>query len=93
MLPEKSLEELEMDLMVDQSMLRRLEDIEYWRKRAGWYDDEVSMKEFNNGVYDTYYQLDDDEIILIKFVQNVIQRIVLGGRIWIDTDIDPMIRR
>ena len=46
--------------MVDQSMLRRLEELDYWRQRAGWYDDEVSMKEFNNGVYDTYYQLDDD---------------------------------
>lgn len=62
MLPEKSVEELELDLMVDEGMLRRLEDIEYWRKRAGWYDDEVSMKEFNNGVYDTYYQLDDDNV-------------------------------
>lgn len=38
---------------------RRLEDIEYWRERAGWFDDDESMKEYNNGVYDAYYQGDD----------------------------------
>eukprot|EP00339_Tiarina_fusa_P019024 CAMPEP_0117010090 /NCGR_PEP_ID=MMETSP0472-20121206/8987_1 /TAXON_ID=693140 ORGANISM="Tiarina fusus, Strain LIS" /NCGR_SAMPLE_ID=MMETSP0472 /ASSEMBLY_ACC=CAM_ASM_000603 /LENGTH=195 /DNA_ID=CAMNT_0004712545 /DNA_START=157 /DNA_END=742 /DNA_ORIENTATION=+ len=57
---EKSLEELQMDLAVHKNLRRRAEDIDYWRKRAGWFDDDISMKEFNNGVYDTYYQADDD---------------------------------
>jgi len=38
---------------------RKLEDVDYWRKRAGWYDDDASMLEYNQGVYDTYYSLDD----------------------------------
>lgn len=42
---------------------RRVEEIDYWRKRAGWFDDDVSMREFNNGVYDTYYQIDDDQAL------------------------------
>ena len=42
------------------NLRRRTEDIDYWRKRAGWFDDDVSMKEFNQGVSDTYYNLDDD---------------------------------
>ncbi|CAB9521415.1 expressed unknown protein [Seminavis robusta] len=42
---------------------RRAEEIDYWRKRAGWFDDDVSMREFNNGVYDTYYQIDDDAVL------------------------------
>jgi hypothetical protein len=49
-----------MDHRVHKNLRRRNEDVEYWRKRAGWFDDDVSMKEFNSGVYDTYYQLDDD---------------------------------
>lgn len=40
---------------------RRTEDVDYWRKRAGWFDDDEAMRDYNNGVYDTYYQLDDDE--------------------------------
>lgn len=39
---------------------RRTEDVEYWRKRAGWFDDDIRMGEYNNGVYDTFYQIDDD---------------------------------
>jgi hypothetical protein len=39
---------------------RRAEEADYWRKRAGWFDDDASMKDYNNGVYDAYYQLDDD---------------------------------
>ena len=35
------------------------EDYEYWRKRAGWFDDDVSMQEYNSGVYNTYYDADD----------------------------------
>lgn len=46
--------------LVNKNLRRRTEDVDYWRKRAGWFDDDVSMKEFNNGVYDTYYQVDDD---------------------------------
>merc|ERR1712238_583612 len=38
------------------------EEIDYWRKRAGWFDDDVSMREFNNGVYDVSYQIDDDGV-------------------------------
>lgn len=39
---------------------RRTEDVDYWRKRSGWFDDDQAMKDYNDGVYDTYYQLDDD---------------------------------
>lgn len=39
---------------------RRVEEAEYWRKRAGWFDDDASMQDYNNGVYDSYYQLDDE---------------------------------
>ena len=35
------------------------EEYDYWRKRAGWFDDDVSMQEYNNGVYNTYYDMDD----------------------------------
>lgn len=51
---------------VQERLLRRiqrqrlLEDVDYWRKRAGWYDDDESMLEYNKGVYDTYYSLDDE---------------------------------
>lgn len=34
---------------------RRVEDVEYWRQRAGWFDDDAAMKDYNNGVYDTYF--------------------------------------
>lgn len=40
---------------------RRAEDVDYWRKRAGWFDDDAAMKDYNVGVYDAYYQLDDDQ--------------------------------
>lgn len=39
---------------------RKTEEVDYWRKRAGWFDDDVKMMEYNNGVYDTFYQMDDD---------------------------------
>lgn len=41
---------------------RRLEDanVDYWRKRAGWADDDETMKNYNQGVYNTYYLGDDD---------------------------------
>jgi hypothetical protein len=45
---------------VRRAMRRRTEDVDYWRKRSGWFDDDKAMKEYNDGVYDTYYQLDDD---------------------------------
>lgn len=41
---------------------RKLEDVEYWRKRSGWYDDDESMREYNSGVYNSYYSIDDDQI-------------------------------
>ena len=35
---------------------RRLEDVnvDYWRQRAGWADDDATMKSYNQGVYNTY---------------------------------------
>jgi hypothetical protein len=45
---------------VRHALRRRTEDVDYWRKRSGWFDDDKAMKEYNDGVYDTYYQLDDD---------------------------------
>eukprot|EP00547_Thalassionema_nitzschioides_P002644 CAMPEP_0194212702 /NCGR_PEP_ID=MMETSP0156-20130528/12743_1 /TAXON_ID=33649 /ORGANISM="Thalassionema nitzschioides, Strain L26-B" /LENGTH=207 /DNA_ID=CAMNT_0038940575 /DNA_START=51 /DNA_END=674 /DNA_ORIENTATION=- len=39
---------------------RNLEDVDYWRKRSGWFDDDASKVEYNSGVYDTYYNVDDD---------------------------------
>lgn len=36
------------------------EQINYWRQRAGWFDDEETMEEYNQGVYETYYEYDDD---------------------------------
>uniref|UniRef100_A0A7S2IBV1 Uncharacterized protein n=1 Tax=Helicotheca tamesis TaxID=374047 RepID=A0A7S2IBV1_9STRA len=38
---------------------RILEDVNYWRQRAGWADDDTTMQEFNQGVYDSYYAMDD----------------------------------
>lgn len=40
---------------------RELEDVDYWRKRAGWFDDDTSMKDYNTGVYSSYYSADDDK--------------------------------
>jgi hypothetical protein len=42
------------------NLRRRTEEIEYWRQRAGWFTDDESMREYNQGVYDTYYELDDN---------------------------------
>lgn len=47
-------------LLIRSHLRRRTEDIAFWRKRAGWYDDDQSMREYNSGVYDAYYQADDD---------------------------------
>lgn len=45
-----------------QSHQRRLdEELEYWRNRAGWFDDDVAMAEYNNGVYDKYYNSDGED--------------------------------
>jgi len=33
-----------------QRYLRRVEDVEYWRQRAGWFNDDESMKAYNEGV-------------------------------------------
>ncbi|KAL7527925.1 hypothetical protein ACHAWF_005730, partial [Thalassiosira exigua] len=40
---------------------RRLEDVDYWRKRAGWADDDESMKSYNQGVYNSYYAGEGDD--------------------------------
>lgn len=43
---------------------RRLdESVSYWRHRAGWFDDDKSMSDYNSGVYDKYYQVGDDDRI------------------------------
>ena len=42
------------------NLRRRAEDVEYWRQRAGWFNDDESMKAYNNGIYDSYYGLDDE---------------------------------
>lgn len=42
------------------NLRRRNEEVSYWRERAGWFDDDGSMQDYNNGVYDAYYQIDDD---------------------------------
>ena len=42
---------------------RRLEDVDYWRKRAGWADDDETMKSYNQGVYNTYYMGDNANAI------------------------------
>jgi len=39
---------------------RSLEDVDYWRKRAGWFDDDETMNAYNEGVQDTYYATDDN---------------------------------
>lgn len=48
------------DVKLRHSLRRRAEDVDYWRKQAGWYDDDENMKAYNNGVYDTFYNVDDD---------------------------------
>lgn len=40
---------------------RKLEDVDYWRKQAGWADDDETMKSYNQGVYNTYYNGGDDD--------------------------------
>lgn len=39
---------------------RTLEDVDYWRKASGWFDDDESMKAYNSGVYQSNYNVDDD---------------------------------
>ncbi|KAL7562177.1 hypothetical protein ACA910_017732 [Epithemia clementina (nom. ined.)] len=34
---------------------RRLEDVEYWRQRAGWFNDDAAMRDFNDGAYESFY--------------------------------------
>ena len=39
------------------------EDVDYWRKRAGWFDDDQAMKDYNdaiNEMYSEFYQPDID---------------------------------
>jgi hypothetical protein len=31
------------------NLRRRTDEIDYWRKKAGWYDDDVAMQQYNNG--------------------------------------------
>ena len=43
------------------NLRRRTEDVDYWRKQAGWYDDDISMNEYNQGVYGRYHANDGDD--------------------------------
>jgi hypothetical protein len=43
-----------------QQYRRRNEDVDYWRQRSGWFDDDKAMLDYNNGVYDAYYQPDGE---------------------------------
>jgi len=43
---------------------RKLEDVDYWRQKSGWYDDDTSMIDYNSGVYSTNYAIDDEEYSL-----------------------------
>ena len=36
-------------------------DVDYWRKRAGWMDDDASMSDYNQGVYNTMYGVSGDD--------------------------------
>ena len=38
---------------------RRMDEVDYWKKSAGWFDDDVSMKEYNNNIYQANYAGDD----------------------------------
>ena len=29
---------------------RRMDDVDYWRAKAGWYDDDYTMTQYNYGV-------------------------------------------
>lgn len=40
---------------------RRLEDVTYWRKKAGWYDDDASMKNYNSKAQNNRFFSSDDE--------------------------------
>jgi len=55
------LEEGELNHAARRIVKRKLDDVDYWRKRAGWYDDDISMTEYNSGVYNSYYSIDDDD--------------------------------
>jgi hypothetical protein len=56
----KGLETMSADESRRTYLRRRAEDVAYWRQRAGWFDDDTTMKEYNSGVYDSYFSLDDD---------------------------------
>jgi hypothetical protein len=38
-------------------------EVDYWRKRAGWADDDATMTEYNNGVYTHMYGYGDDGVV------------------------------
>jgi hypothetical protein len=44
-----------------QQSRRRNEDVDYWKQRAGWFDDDQAMQDYNNGVNDANVQLDDND--------------------------------
>lgn len=67
----KTLKSLEMDNQEDflrgskifkfeHTASRKLDDVDYWRHRAGWFDDDVSMKQYNSGVLSSTYSTNDD---------------------------------
>jgi len=60
---------------------RKLEDVDYWRKRSGWYDDDESMREYNKGVHTSTYGVDDDFVAATKSSNSS-----AGGGLGIDSE-------
>lgn len=58
---------------------RKLEEVEYWRQRTGWYDDDVSMREYNAGIHDGYYRSEDDDMGTTSSSGSGLQVGALGG--------------
>ena len=63
---------------------RRLdEDVDYWRKRAGWADDDETMKKYNQGVYNTYYSGGDGSTINAHGGKSSSKKAVMDHMGWI----------
>jgi len=60
---------------------RKLEDVDYWRKQSGWYDDDESMREYNDGVHTSTYATNDDSVVATKSSNSS-----AGGGLGIDSE-------
>jgi hypothetical protein len=47
-------------ITVTEPITRRLEDVAYWRKRAGWYDDDAVKSAYNSKVLSSSTNYNDD---------------------------------